>query len=1043
MKITKFFMDRPTAFWSFMVMIILAGALAFSSMPKLEDPAVAVKQAMVIIPYQGATAHEVELKVVQPMEDVLRTLPQVRKLKSECQSGMAMITIEYSLEAKGEDLEQYFDLLRRKVNDNKSVLPQDCMNPIVMDDMMDVYGIFYSLTGDGYTYNELEKYAKYIRRNLLTVKGVKRITIAGTRREVININIDKEKIAQNGLIPTQIMMQLQGAGATVNAGNLDIAQERLQVTVNDAVQNENDIRELKISTIDGKTTRLGDIATVTREYSEPQTQGFFVNGKPALAICVSMNDDAVVPDVGKLVDEKLNETLKSVPAGMETDKIFFQPDKVDAAITSFMMNLIESVLIVIIVLIFAMGFRSGLIIGFGLVLTICLSFPILLEMGTTLQRISLGAFIIAMGMLVDNAIVIMDGILVDRAKGLPASTYLYRIGKQTAMPLLGATIIGASTFICIYMTPGSTGEYAGDLFLVLCVSLLVSWALALVQVPVCANAFLPKREESGEQKEPMSGKFYVKMREIIVKMVDHKNLAICVSVLALVLCGAGFMKVKNLFFPDFDYKQFVIEYQLPVEAGPDRVKHDLLEITDTLLKNKDIERVCASMGSAPAHYCLVRPMKNGGNSYGELTIDCKDFKTVEKVIPIIRKQLRESYPEATVRFKKYNFSISTSHTVEVMFSGPDPAVLRELSAKAEAIMKKSEYIDAYSVQNNWKAPAKMLVADYIQQDALRSRIQRGDVGNALLAATDGMTCGVLNEGDKQILINLKMQNEDGTKITDLTDIPVWSTINLNLNADDLSGIMMGNTKDLQKKLFRSTPLSNVTDGVNLQFEEPFIYRYNGQRAIEAECDPNPYVDAATPAKVLDDIQDAIDQIELPDGYSRQWVGEQDTSSEATTMVFSYLPLTFFLIFIILLLLFNSWKKVFLIIVCVPFVICGITPALLGLNIPFTFMAIIGFEGLIGMVCKNTIVLVDEVTRLIDEEHQNPYDAVINATVSRIRPVTMASLTTILGMAPLLSDPMYNSMAVCIMGGLTMGTIITLLLMPVFYTAVYRIKRPTE
>ena len=205
-----------------------------------------------------------------------------------------MITIEYSLEAKGEDLEQYFDLLRRKVNDNKSVLPQDCMNPIVMDDMMDVYGIFYSLTGDGYTYNELEKYAKYIRRNLLTVKGVKRITIAGTRREVININIDKEKIAQNGLIPTQIMMQLQGAGATVNAGNLDIAQERLQVTVNDAVQNENDIRELKISTIDGKTTRLGDIATVTREYSEPQTQGFFVNGKPALAICVSMNDDAVV-----------------------------------------------------------------------------------------------------------------------------------------------------------------------------------------------------------------------------------------------------------------------------------------------------------------------------------------------------------------------------------------------------------------------------------------------------------------------------------------------------------------------------------------------------------------------------------------------------------------------------------------------------------------------------------------------------------------------------------------------------------------------------
>ena len=1039
MKVTKFFMDRPVAFWSFMVMILIAGALSFSTMPKLEDPAVAVKQAMVIVPYQGATAHEVELKVAQPLEDVLRTLPQIRKIKSECQANMCMITLEYALEAKGEDLEQYFDLLRRKIADNKSVLPQDCYDPIVMDDMMDVFGIFYSLTGDGYSYTELEKYAKYIRRNLLTVKGVKRVTIAGTRSEVINITIDKEKIAQNGLIPTQIMMQLQGAGSTVNAGNLDIADNRLQITVNDAVQDENDIRDLKITTVDGKTTRLGDIATVTREYSEPQTQGFFVNGKPAIAICLSMNTDAVVPDVGKLVDAKMAETMKSVPVGMETDKIFFQPDKVSSAISSFMMNLIESVLIVVIVLIFAMGFRSGLIIGFGLVLTICLSFPILLEMGTTLQRISLGAFIIAMGMLVDNAIVIMDGILVDRGKGLPASTYLYRIGKQTALPLLGATIIGASTFICIYMSPGSTGEYAGDLFLVLCVSLLVSWVLALVQVPVCAKTFLPAREEN--QKEQMSGKFYVWMKKVIITLVDHKAIAICVAVAALALAGAGMGKVKNLFFPDFDYKQFVIEYQLPSEQGPDQVKHDLLEITDTLLKNPDIERVCAAMGSAPAHYCLVRPMKNGGNSYGELTIDCKDFKTVEKVIPEIRKQLRESYPDASVRFKKYNFSISTSHTVEVMFMGPDPAVLRDLSGQAEAIMRQSPMVDSYSVQNNWKDPAKILVADYIQQDALRSRIQRGDVGNALLAATDGMTCGVLNQGDKQILINLKMRNADGSKIQDLTDIPVWSTLNVNVNPDALSGIMTGNTKSLTDGLFRATPLSNVTDGVNLDFKENYIYRYNGQRAIEAECDPNPDEDQATPASALASIQEQVENIPLPDGYTMQWVGEQDTSGEATTMVFSYLPITFFAIFIILLLLFNSWKKVFLIIVCFPFVICGITPALLALNIPFTFMAIIGLEGLIGMVCKNTIVLVDEVTRLLEEEHQHPYDAVINATVSRIRPVTMASLTTILGMAPLLSDPMYNSMAVCIMGGLTMGTIITLLLMPVFYTAVYRIKRP--
>lgn len=1040
-RITQFFMNKPTVFWSFIAGIILAGIIAFNQMPKLEDPAVAVKQAMVVIPYPGATAHEMELKVAIPVEDVLRTLPQVRKLKTECQEGMCQISIEYALETRNQDLEQYFDLLRRKMNDCKSTLPQDCYDPVVVDDMMDVYGLFYSLTGDGYSIKELETYAKYIRRQLLSVKGVKRITIAGARSEVINITLDKEKIAQNGMIPMQIMMQLQSAGKTVSGGNWEAGNQRLMVNVNDAVKDENDIRELKITTLDGKVTRLGDIAEITREYTEPQTQGFFVNGKPSMAICLALNKDAIVPDVGKLVDAKLAEIMKSVPAGMETDKIFFQPDKVDKAISSFMLNLLESVVIVIIVLIFAMGRRSGLIIGFGLVLTICLSFPILLQLGTTLQRISLGAFIIAMGMLVDNAIVIMDGILVDRAKGV--KDYLYRIGRQTAMPLLGATVIGASTFVCIYMSPGSTGEYAGDLFLVLCVSLMCSWVLALVQVPVCANRFLEPLKP-GAAEEQMNTKLHRAFRKILVVLIDHRWLSISTAAVVLVLCLSGMTQVKNLFFPDFDYKQFVVEYQLPAEAGPNRVKHDLLEITDSLLKNPDIERVAASMGSAPAHYCLVRPMTNGGSSYGELTIDCKDFKTVQKTIPVVREKLRAQYPDATIRFRKYNFSIKSSHPVEVEFFGPDPAVLRQLSAQAEEIMRNSKYVDAYSVQNNWKPMGKMLVADYIQQDALRSRIQRGDVGSALQAATDGMTCGVLSDNDQMVLINLRMRNADGSKITDLNDIPVWSTVNINVDPKAAEGLMTGATSasELQNGLFRSTPLSNVTDGVKLAWEELKVVRTNGQRAIEAECDVNPNRDDATPAKVIADIQEAIDAIPLPDGYERRWVGEQDTSAEAITSLVDYLPITFFLIFGILLLLFNSWKKVFLILVCFPFVMCGIVPALLGLNIPFTFMAIIGLEGLIGMMVKNAIVLVDEITRLYKEEHQHPYDAVLNATVSRVRPVVMASLTTILGMAPLLSDPMYNSMAVCIMGGLTVGTIITLLLLPLFYAAIYKVRKPS-
>lgn len=1038
-------MKRPTLFCSLMTFILIAGVLAFLQMPKLEDPAVSVKQAMVIVPYPGATAHEVELKVAQTMEDELRALPNVKKIKSECQNGMATITVEFQMTVLQKDLEQHFDLLRRKVNDSRSKLPQDCYDPIVIDDMMDVYGIFYAFTGEGYSYPELYKYAKLIRRELLGVKGVKRILITGNRDEVIQITLSKEKIARNGIIPTQIMMSLQNAGKTVNAGSYQNDSDRLPLHVSSAVTDEKDIRNLLIRTPQGKTIRLGDIAQIERTYSEPQRNGFFVDGKPALAICLTMEENAIVPDVGKAVEKRLAEIMPQIPVGMEMEKIFFQPDKVDEAISSFMVNLVESVLIVILILIFTMGFRSGLIIGFGLILTIAVSFPILLMCGTTLQRISLGAFIVAMGMLVDNAIVIMDGILIDKARGLGPKTYLYRIGQHTAMPLLGATLIAVSTFLAVYLSPDSAGEYAGDLFLVLCVSLLASWILALTQVPVCAKSWLPTREKKTQQPQIYHSPIHRFIRRTISLLVEYKKMTLATAFILLALCIFGMTKVKNLFFPDFDYKQFIIEYFLPSQTDPDRIRKDLLEMSALLKKNPAIERVAASMGSAPAHYCLVRPMTSGGDCYGELMVDCKDYETVVAQIPAVRKLLRERYPDAYIRIRKYNFSIASSHTVEVEFSGPDPAILRKLSQQAEDIMRRCPYVDPYSVGNNWKPKGKTLTADYVREDALRSGIERSDVGNALLAATDGLPVGVLNDQDRTVLIHLLVRNADGSRITNLNDIPVWSTLNLRMDDDALKGVLTGSTKtdELQDQLFRSVPLGNVARQIRLDWENNYIYRLNGQRAIEAECDPNTDLYEATPAKVVASIQKEIEGIPLPDGYKMRWVGEGELQGEAIGNLMKYLPVTLFIILGILLLLFNSWKKVILILLCFPFVFCGITPALLLFRQPFTFMAIIGMMGLIGMMVKNAIVLVDEINRLQQEEHLHPYHAVVEATVSRVRPVLMASLTTIVGMIPLVNDPMYGSMAITIMGGLTVGTLITLVLLPIFYTALFHIHKPNS
>ncbi len=1044
MKVTEYFMKRPMLFWSFMTAILIAGILSFLQMPKLEDPAVSAKQAMVVVSYPGASAHEIEQKVALMLEDELRALPNVNKVKTECQNSMALFTVEFQMTVLNKDLEQHFDLLRRKVSDASIRLPQGCSDPIVIDDMMDVYGIFYAFTADGYSYPEMYRYAKYLRRELQQVKGVKRINIAGNRDEVINITLSKEQISRNGLLPTQIMAVLQSVGSTVNAGKYNQGTERIALYVDDAVKDEEDIRNLLVQTSGGKTVRLGDIARVERGFSEPQRNGFFVESKPALAICIALESSAIVPDVGKSVDARLAEAMKNVPAGMQTEKIFFQPDKVDDAISSFMWNLLESVLIVVLVLIFTMGFRSGLIIGFGLVLTVAVSFPILLMCGTTLQRISLGAFIVAMGMLVDNAVVIMDGILIDKKRGMSPKTYFYRIGKNTAWPLLGATIIAASTFLCVYLSPDSAGEYAGDLFLVLCVSLLASWALALVQVPVCARAWLPVREKKAitEQASVMNSPVHTFIRRSISFLIGHKRSTIIAAFAVLLLCFFGMTRVKNLFFSDFDYKQYVVECFFPADTNADEVRDRLLEMSSKLSERPDVERVAVSQGSAPAHYCLVRPMTSGGDCYGELIVDCKDYATVLKQIPEVRRQLREQYPDAYIRLRKYNFSISTSHTVEVEFSGPDPEVLRQLSRQAEDIMRRCPYVDRYSVQNNWKPSGKALVAQYVPEDALRAGVGRGDVANALMAATDGMTVGVLQDQDRPVLINLQMRNADGSRIRNLNDIPVWSTMNMHLPEDKLTSALAGggNLEEIQDGMFRAIPLRQVSPGIKLQWDEDVVLRLNGQRVIEAECDPNPDIDEATPAKVVSEIQKDIEAIHLPDGYHMRWVGEGEIQGEAIGNLMKFVPITIFLILAILLLLFNSWRKVILILICFPFVFCGIVPSLLATGQPMTFMAIIGMMGLIGMMVKNAIVLVDEIGRLQKEEHLSPYKAVIEATVSRVRPVLMASLTTIVGMIPLLSDPMYSSMSITIMGGLAVGTLITLILLPIFYMVLFRIQK---
>ena len=1041
-RISRFFMQRITLFWSLMLLILAVGVWTYFRMPKLEDPAVSVKQASVVILYPGADTRRVEKDVVTVLEEQLRALPDVKKISSRVKPGQALIQIEFTYETPGDEVEQHFDLVRRKVADTEMLLPPGVMSPIVVDDMMDVYGIFYALSGEDYEPEELETFAKNLKREIMSVQGVKRVNIGGLQREVIDIAFTPEQIRQNGMLPMLIAGALQSSTKAVNAGRIDNGDDRLSINVTKGASTVEEISDIVINLPDGKKTRIGDLAQVSRHESEATTGGFYLNGRPAVVIMVAMENSAVVPEVGAEVDRVVNRALSTLPVGLTVDKEFFQPDQVNEAVSSFIINLIESVLIVIFVLMIAMGWKSGLIIGLGLILTVLLSFPILSSLGTTLQRISLGAFIIAMGMLVDNAVVIMDGIMVDRKKGLPKSIYLYRIGRQTAWPLLGATVIAAATFLPIFLTTGTVGEFAGDLFLVICVSLLVSWVLALIQVPVCADQWLNPEDIKGDMEgQPKLNRPQRVVKRVVEYLIRHKAVAVTAAVLLLCAAGAGVFMVRNVFFPDFNYDQFVVECYYPPESNPDAVRERMFELSDSIMKDKDVRNVAISLGGAPGRYCLVRPIPEGGDDYAEFIVQCKDYMAVRRLARDLTARLREIAPEAYIRSRKYNFSVTSSHLVEVEFAGPDADELRRLAGQAAEIMRNSPYADPYTVQTDWDDPSRQLSVAYSAQSAARAGVNREDVGNALMAATDGYTVGVISDKDNLVPVNIVIRDHEGRKLSDLSNIPVWSMINANMSEKDLEGLMRGavSKEDLQKKMFVATTLANCVDSITTVLDESLIYRHNGQRAIQVECDPDPYNPDATPDKLLKSVRSEIEKIKLPDGYSMRFVGENEISEDAVGKVLQNLPVMIVILIVVLLLLFNNWRKLAVIILCFPFVLCGIVPALLLTDTPFTFLAILGLMGLVGMMMKNAIVLVDEINALTTRQRLDLFPAIVQATLSRVRPVLLASLTTVAGMLPLVSDPMYGPLAVTVIGGLIVGTLVTLLFLPVLYSLFFNVK----
>ena len=1018
------------------VILVFGGLFAIRGMGKLEDPELKVKQALIVTTYPGASAHQVEMEVTDILEKSIRTMKNIDHVESRSMNDLSMITVHLSTLVPNDGVEEMWTILRRKVADVQGQLPEGASASVVKDDFGDVMGMFYALTSDGFSDREMGDYAELIKRNILEIEGVSRVDIYGQNSECINIELYEDKIANLGLSPAEVLSTLSGQNQTVYSGYYDAGGQRLRVTVNDKYRNVEDIENLLLQGHQGDQFRLKDMAKVSLGYETPARNEMSYDNRKALGIAVSALTEADITQVGEKVEARIAElTENRLPAGLEMHKVFFQPDRVSDSLNNFWVNLVESVLIVVLLLVFFMGFRSGMIIGINLIIIVLGSILILNFAGGTLQRVSLAAFILAMGMLVDNAIVILDGILIDMQRGVPRRKALTNIGKKTAMPLLGATLIAILAFFPIYLSPDTAGIYVRDLFIVLAVSLLLSWVLALVFVPVQAKRML-KIKKDKEGKDPYDNVFYRALRSVLSWALTHRTVTIGATVVLLLIALGCYRFLPQGFFPDMDYDQLYIEYKLPEGASSDRVREDLRSVTDYLLSLDEITHVTASVGGSPARYNLVRSVADPSLSYGELIVDYTSSKKLVSTMDEIQQYLTDHYPEAYVRLKRYNLMYK-KYPIEVQFNGPDPAVLRELTRQALAIMDESPAV--FMTRSDWEPQTPVLMVDYNQPIARNVGLSRQDVGLSLLSATGGIPASVFYDDVHRQTIYLKCVDSKGNPIESLENTSVFSMLPsiASLNKELLSGLVTGayTEEDLFEEVMRTVPLSQVTDGIKLVWEDPLVIRYNGQRAMRAQGNP---VSGIGTEDARQTIAARIEAIDLPEGYTMQWEGERKASTQSSAYLFKYFPLAIIGMIAILIMLFKDYKKPAIIFCCIPLLLIGVIFGMLLSGKTFGFVAIVGILGLIGMIIKNGIVLMDEVTLQL-REGVDPVEALLNSSASRFRPVMMASLTTILGMIPLLRDDLFGPLAVTIMGGLLVGTLITLLIIPVLYSLFFRIK----
>lgn len=1000
------------------LILLLGGLIAFLNLGRLEDPQFTIKQAMVITVYPGASPTQVEEEVTYPIENAIQQLPYVDNIKSISTAGKSQITVEMKSIYRKDDLRGIWEEMRRKINDLTPSLPSGVYPPKIIDDFADVYGMLIAVTGDGYQYKDINDYVDFLKRELVLVDGVGKVSVQGEQEEQVFVEISRSKIVSLGISPSRISSLLVTQNQVSNAGKVKIGDEYIRINPTGEFESVEELENLLISQA-GASERiyLGDVARVYRGYEEVPDNLIHYGGHRALLLGISFADGVNVVEVGERIQQRMQALEYMRPVGMDTDFIYNQPVEVDKSVHGFILNLAEAVGIVIVVLLLFMGIKSGLLIGLILLLTVLGTFIFMQQMDINLQRISLGALIIALGMLVDNAIVVTEGILIAMKRGLNKREAAAQVVSQNMWPLLGATVIAIIAFAPIGLSSDATGEFAGSLFWVLFVSLLLSWITAITLTPFFATLLFKDdaKADSSELKDSediYKGVIFDVFSGILGFALRWRVLTVVTMVGLLVSAVIAFGQVKQAFFPPSTTPMFLVDVWH--KAGTDiRVNAEKMGIIEAhMLEQEGVEEVTTTVGQGLPRFMLTYKTEKSYPTYAQLVIRMQDGESLEAQLPKLRDYMETEHGEMFYKIKRLEIGPSTDAKIEARFSGPDPQVLRQLASETKRVLESDP--GARNIRDNWRQQTKVIRPVFNEAAARRVGISKADLDNLLLTSFSGAQIGVYRDG------------------TDLLPIISRPPPEERLTADNLENL----------QIFSSTaqqfiPITQIVRKFDVVWEDPIIMRRDRKRTLTVMADHD-ILGSETAAKLFSRVRGEIEAIPLPVGYELEWGGEFEASTKAQKAIFGSLPVGYLIMFITTVLLFASARTAGIIWACIPLALIGVSYGLLITGAPFGFMALLGFLSLSGMIIKNGIVLVEQV-KLELEEGKAPYSALFHATLSRVRPVCMAAITTILGMIPLLFDDFFASMAVVIMFGLGFATLLTLVFVPVLYSLVFKIK----